>query len=136
MTPEGWVTRQIPNCCEVSLPREASFSVPANLIDSDVADIQGPGFRGMFTVTQMGSGVLPATSGRDYNTSALQLDGRQARTASYSVEDAVFPERRHLLWTFDGVNNGTGKNLILDLSCKQSSCDVFFPIVRSLKVTE
>jgi hypothetical protein len=93
---------------------------------------KGPGRRSGVPVTGRGSALPIASSGTNYKADQLTLDGRPAGVASYRVADPNYPERRSLLWTFAGRNDGSGKNLVLDLSCKETGCAVFLPMIGSL----
>jgi hypothetical protein len=118
--PAGWKSVGIPSCCTVAIPSDATLKAGKDPVDDPVFLLRGPGYEGMFTVTGRGS-ALPIAS-----------DGRPAGVASYRVADPNYPERRSLLWTFAGRNDGSGKNLVLDLSCKETGCAVFLPMIGSL----
>lgn len=130
--PNGWTTNAIPNCCTVALPPGATITPGQNPTDDPVYLLNGSGFAGIFSVTSRGGGVPLPGSGQNYRAIDFKIDGASASTASYRVPDPKYPDRRNLVWTFSGVNDGTGKNLLLELSCKDATCTVFDPLVHSL----
>lgn len=130
--PTGWKSVGIPSCCTVAVPPGAVLEAGKDPVDDPVFLLRGPDFEGLFTVTRRGSTLPIASSGANYRAEQLTLDGRKAGMASYYVVDSRYPERRSLLWTFSGRNDGSGRNLVLDLSCRQRGCDVFGPMIRSL----
>ena len=130
--PAGWKSVGIPSCCTVAIPSDATLKAGKDPVDDPVFLLRGPGYEGMFTVTGRGSALPIASSGTNYKAEQLTLDGRPAGVASYRVADPNYPERRSLLWTFAGRNDGSGKNLVLDLSCKETGCAVFLPMIGSL----
>jgi hypothetical protein len=131
--PNGWTTKTIPNCCTLAIPPGATITAGQNPTDDPVYLLNGSGFVGLFSVTSRGGGVPLPGSGENYKTADFKVDDAPANTASYRVSDPKYPDRRNLVWTFKGINNGTGRNLLLELSCKDPSCAVFDPMVRSLK---
>lgn len=135
-SPEGWAVKELPSCCRISIPADATLIAGENLIDNAGYELKGQDFEGLFIVTQMATGLPPASSGAGYKAATFVLDRRTARTASYTVANSPLPERRRLLWTFSGRDDGHGENLILDFSCRGSGCEVFTPMIRSLQVRD
>lgn len=134
--PSDWATRNIPGCCLVAIPPNANFSELPDRIDDPTYRIQGEGFEALLTVTSMGTGLPPKSSGSAFTERELIIDGRKAKTATFSALDrSDLSERRHLVWTFKGENDGRGSNLVVTMMCKPAACAVFEPMVASLKRT-
>lgn len=131
--PNGWTAKTIPDCCTVAVPPGATITVGQNPTDDPAYLLNGSGFAGMLSITSRGGGVPLPGSGQDYKVADLVIDGAAASIASYRVPDPKYPDRRNLVWTFRGVNNGTGRNLLMYISCKGRGCEVFDPMVRSLR---
>lgn len=132
--PPGWSRTPVPGCCTIALPPGVRLTPLADPVDDPDFKLEGEGFEGLLTLTSMGSGVPGAQSGRDYSARELTIDGRSAAVASYTITTkGNLTGRRDLLWTFAGANDGTGRNLILTLSCSTQACAKFDAIAGSLR---
>lgn len=133
-TPAGWTTATVPGCCTVALPAGATLTVLPDPVDDPTYRIAGTDFDVLMTMTAMGSSLPPQTTGTAHFQQQVSIDGRKALTASYKLTDgSALAERRYLVWSFKGDNDGRGLNLILSMSCKMAGCTVFEPMYASLK---
>lgn len=134
ITPDGWKRVEVDDCCSIALPSGSTLKPLADPIDDSSFQIDGDGYKGVLTITRMGSGIGPPEQGSTVSTQTLEINGRPARLASYVPTDKSQPsERRLLLWTFEGNNDGTGRNLILDVVCSAEACEQFGTIAESLR---
>lgn len=133
--PDGWSTGSIPGCCTIGVPPGANLKRAADAIDDKVMFLRGPDFEAMITLTMMGSGLPPPSSGTGYKSATRQLDRREAEIASFTVKSRIsLPETRYLLWKVKEPNDGTGQSLIINYSCRAKGCDHFEPLIGSLRL--
>lgn len=133
-TPTGWTTATVSACCTVALPAGATLTALSDPVDDPTYRIAGTDFDGLMTITGMGASLPRQTAGTDYFQQQVSIDGRKALTASYNATDgSALAERRYLVWSFKGDNDGRGLNLILSMSCRGAGCAVFEPMYASLK---
>jgi hypothetical protein len=131
---QGWSAGVVEGCCSIGIPPGAKLAPVADSIDDPVTLLRGSDFEAMITVTSMGTGLPLPSSGTDYRTATRALDGHEARIASFVAPDASdrLPQKRHLVWTFEGRNDGTGRTLVMSFACRQEGCAVFEPLIASL----
>ena len=132
--PQGWVRREIAECCTIALPPGATLVPVRDAIDDPSFALRAAQFDGMFTLSAMGSALPPATSGDNYKKTERKIGGRTAYVAAYRTRDEAgnLVEKRSLLWVVEGKNDGTGKNLLLDYSCTGQGCAEFDLMINTL----
>lgn len=132
LLPPGWTLGEVEACCSVGVPPGARIEEVAGEIDDPATILSGPSFDALFSVTAMATGLPHPTSGTGYSTSERMIDGLPAQIAAYEVAGDPLPQKRFLVWTFAGDNDGTGRSLLISFACREAGCDLFEPLVRSL----
>lgn len=134
--PDGWSSGTISGCCTIGVPPGATLKSAADAIDDPVMLLRGPNFEAMITLTTMGAGLPPASSGSGYKSSKRQIDGREAEIAAFTAVPSrmPLPETRYMLWKIKEPNDGTGQSLIVNFSCHDKGCGTFEPLISSLRI--
>jgi hypothetical protein len=119
-------------CCSVGVPPGARIEEVVGEIDDPATTLSGPSYEALFSVTGMATGLPHPTSGTRYSTTERMIDGLPAQVAAYEVAGDALPQKRFLVWTFAGANNGTGQNLLISFACRGAGCELFEPLIGSL----
>lgn len=131
---KGWARTEIPDCCSIALPPGATLAAMPNPIDDFSYKLDGQRFDGLLTITRMGSSLPILDRTVQVSRQNVMIDSREAVSASYSAgAKELRSERRYLVWTFEGRNDGTGHNLVLSFSCEPEVCSEFSEIIKSLR---
>lgn len=118
----------------MALPPGTSLTEMPDAIDDPALQLEGHGFQGLVAVTHMGGALPHAPPGMTAHIRDVRVDGKPGQLGIYNWNERPrSEERRALLWTFEGQNDGTGKSLVIDATCFAQGCQLFVKIVDSLE---